>query len=98
MYGPFPKLTPENYRIIYARLIDTNPDRFNFPLMIKCFDMTTMLMLNMDGPAEGVIYIHDLKGLSFSHIAKLNLLQLKKFFFYLQVNYCMLHNLTTHLP
>lgn len=84
MYFPFEKKTPTGDKILMSRLIDYNPDMWHFSDQIKLFDMATMLVLNKEGPSNGVIFITDLTGVTFTHVAKMNLLQLKKFMFYLQ--------------
>ncbi|XP_017768456.1 PREDICTED: alpha-tocopherol transfer protein-like [Nicrophorus vespilloides] len=84
LYSELPKRTPEGYKIVYAKIMDPDPDRYTFPMQIKFFDMVSMLMLNRDGTSEGQVVVHDLDGITFSHVAKMNFVQLRKFFFYLQ--------------
>lgn len=83
-FFPFKEKTPEGYSVILSHLIDTNPDNWHLPDVIKVFDMRTMLYLNLEGPSEGQVFVHDLSGITFAHVAKLNLLLMKKYFFYLQ--------------
>lgn len=46
--------------------------------------MATIYLLE-EGTSEGHHVVSDMKGCTLSHIAKLNLMTVKKFFFYLQV-------------
>lgn len=85
LYTALSKTNKENHRLIYAALMDPNPDNYTLPDHIKSFDMISMLSLHIEGTAPGIHIITDMKDVSFTHITKLGLLHLKKFFFYLQV-------------
>nr|XP_022907105.1 alpha-tocopherol transfer protein-like [Onthophagus taurus] len=85
LYRPLELLTPnEGYKVIYARLINTDVDKYSFPTQVKAFDMASMLMLHLEGTHKGLIIVTDMQGATFAHLTKLNPLHLKKFFFYLQ--------------
>ncbi|CAH1118415.1 unnamed protein product [Phaedon cochleariae] len=81
---PLPKLTPEKYLVVLVKMMDFNPDNYNFAAQLKCFDMITLLHLHQYGPAKGVIIILDLKGIVFGHFLKLGVVVMKKFLYYLQ--------------
>ncbi|GJQ85278.1 hypothetical protein Trydic_g23177 [Trypoxylus dichotomus] len=84
LYTPLPKPTKLGYQIIYGRLLDCDPDKYVLSQQIKTFDMTAMLMLHQYGCALGHVFLIDMKGITFTHFTKINPLQLKKFFVYLQ--------------
>lgn len=50
------------------------------------FAMVTDLWLMQDGIAEGHSIVIDMEGLTLSHLAKVGLIALKKFMFYIQVD------------
>lgn len=51
------------------------------------FTMITDLWLMQDGIAEGHAIVIDMQGSSLSHLAKVGIIGLKKFMFYIQVSY-----------
>ncbi|XP_017781429.1 PREDICTED: alpha-tocopherol transfer protein-like [Nicrophorus vespilloides] len=79
-----PKLTKDGYCVMYYRLIDPNPDNFNFNHMVKTFDMAISLALKKFGTVNGHIIILDLQGITLTHIMKLGVMSIKKYFFFLQ--------------
>lgn len=81
---PLPILTDDKYLVVYAKLIDTNPDHWNFADFLKKLDMVSMLWLNNKGTDKGHIVIIDMAGSSFGHVTKIGIMQLKKFLMYLQ--------------
>ncbi|KAK9754081.1 CRAL/TRIO domain [Popillia japonica] len=84
LYAPLPKLTREGYKVIFAKLIDPNPDNYTFAGQVKVFDMATMLALHQGGTHNGVVVVTDMKEVTFSHFTKLGVVHIKKFFYYLQ--------------
>ncbi|XP_018572841.1 alpha-tocopherol transfer protein-like [Anoplophora glabripennis] len=84
MVALLPKQTPDGYSVIYIKLMNSNPDIYNFPLQIRCFDMYTLLALHQVGPKEGMIMLVDMKGIVFGHFLKLSVVIMKKFLYYLQ--------------
>ncbi|XP_050313106.1 alpha-tocopherol transfer protein-like isoform X2 [Anthonomus grandis grandis] len=79
-----PKLTPENYQVYLMKLIDCDPNRFNFSNQIRYFDMLEMLTLHKYGPQEGVQICIDMEGFVFGHLIRLQTSTIKNFLFYLQ--------------
>ncbi|KAJ8954234.1 hypothetical protein NQ318_005830 [Aromia moschata] len=79
-----PKLTPEGNTVIFFKLLDTNPDPYNFPAAIRCFDMLTLLHLHKNGPCKGLVIVIDMKGVVFGHLLKLSVVVMKKLMYYLQ--------------
>lgn len=49
------------------------------------FAMVTDLGLPQDGIAEGHCIVVDMDGATLSHLAKVNIIAMKKFMFYIQV-------------
>nr|XP_023019642.1 alpha-tocopherol transfer protein-like [Leptinotarsa decemlineata] len=81
---PLPKLTPQDELVIFIKMMDFNPDNYNFATQIKCFDMITLLHLHKNGPPKGVLIIMDMKGVVFGHFLKIGVVVMKKFLYYLQ--------------
>ncbi|XP_076253865.1 alpha-tocopherol transfer protein-like [Rhynchophorus ferrugineus] len=79
-----PKLTPNNYTILFGRLIDCNPDKFNYSNQIRNFDMVEMLNLHSEGPQEGLVIVFDMQGMVFGHLTRISIVMMKKLFYYLQ--------------
>lgn len=52
---------------------------------ISRFTMVTDLFLAQDGIAEGDAIIIDMEGSTLSHLARVNIIAMKKFMFYIQV-------------
>lgn len=83
---PLPKLTPEGYTVIFSKLLNTDPDKYNFSNQIRNWDMSAIRNLNIKGTSNGLIMVADLKGIAFGHVTKLNIITMKKFMYYLQVS------------
>lgn len=49
--------------------------------------MVTDLFLAQDGIAEGDAIVIDMEGSTLSHLARVNIIAMKKFMFYIQVIY-----------
>lgn len=85
LFATLSKPGANNERVIFSCLINTDPDPYTLPNQVKGFDMVAMYALRTEGTAPGLIVVSDMKGVTFSHMTKLGLLHLKKFFFYFQV-------------
>lgn len=81
---PLPRATPEGYRVIIGRLTDTDTSKFNFADIMKFYCMVFDLWMAEGGIEQGHIIVMDLKGVTLGHVARLGLLTMKKFLFYLQ--------------
>jgi hypothetical protein len=66
------------------KLMDPNPDVYNFAVQLKYFDMACMLYLHQHGPSNGHLILLDMKEVVFGHVTKLGPLNMKKFLYYLQ--------------
>ncbi|KRT85141.1 CRAL-TRIO domain containing protein, partial [Oryctes borbonicus] len=84
LYTPLPKPTRSGYQILYGKFLDCDPDKYVLSQQIKTFDMSAILMIHQYGCALGHVFLIDMKGITFTHFTKINPLQLKKFFVYLQ--------------
>ncbi|XP_044261175.1 alpha-tocopherol transfer protein-like [Tribolium madens] len=84
LFAFLPKKTPEGNTIIFMKLMDLNPENYNFSVQVKYFDMVCMLSLHQEGTSNGHIIVIDMKELVFGHITKLGPLEIKKFLYYLQ--------------
>ncbi|CRK90535.1 CLUMA_CG004239, isoform A [Clunio marinus] len=76
---PMPSLSPKNYRVTLNRLIDHDPEKFDFDNIIKCFFLAAdsrFSIIDHDLPFninEGDVAIFDMTGFSYRHITKLSL-------------------------
>ncbi|KAH8357436.1 hypothetical protein KR084_006783 [Drosophila pseudotakahashii] len=81
---PLPGATPEGYRVILAKLDDLNTSNYNFADVMKLYCMVFDFWMYEDGIQPGHVIVIDLKNTSLGHVARIGLLQMKKFLFYLQ--------------
>ncbi|CAH1982463.1 unnamed protein product [Acanthoscelides obtectus] len=79
-----PKRTPNGDTVIFFKLMDNNPDNFNFALQIRCFDMITLSHHHREGPQNGITILFDMQGIVFGHFLKLSVVIMKKLLYYLQ--------------
>jgi len=77
-------ITKEGHKIIYGGLIENESSHFVFVDAIKLFFMIIDLWLYTEGTCNGHVLIIDMKNISLGHVARLNPVTLKKFFYYLQ--------------
>ncbi|XP_031637357.1 alpha-tocopherol transfer protein-like [Contarinia nasturtii] len=82
--APLEGLTHEGYRAILCKLTDFDASKYNYVDSAKLFSMVADLLLAQDGIAEGHAIIIDMEGSTLSHLAKVNILAMKKFMFYIQ--------------
>ncbi|XP_017848799.1 alpha-tocopherol transfer protein-like [Drosophila busckii] len=81
---PLPGATPEGYRVIIGKLDDLNASNFNYADCMKLYCMIFDYWMYEDGIQPGHVIVIDLKGVTLGHVARIGLLQMKKFLFYLQ--------------
>lgn len=79
-----PKLAPSGYKVIFMKLLDTNPDRYIYIDQCKMFDMIVNLAMNLQGTNEGLHIVFDFEGSSFAHLLRINPSISKKHLFYVQ--------------
>lgn len=58
--------------------------KYNQAQQINLFDMILTLELRLNGASEGHVFVIDMQNIVFGHLARLNLMIMKKFFMYLQ--------------
>lgn len=85
LFGLLPQLTPDNYKVIYAKILDLDYNKFNFYDQVKILDMVLMLELRQHGTQKGLVIVFDMNQLPFAFMTKFSLLGMKKFLYYLQV-------------
>lgn len=81
---PLEQKTKEGYVMTFTKFLDPNPNKFDYYECMKYLLMTCEVQTVIQGTNEGLVIILDATGLSFSHIASINLMGLKKVLFYVQ--------------
>lgn len=76
--------TKEGSKIIYGRLLDSEPSHFVYNDAMKLLNMTIDLWLYTEGTCDGHVILFDMKNVSFGHVGRLSPMGLKKFLYYLQ--------------
>lgn len=79
-----PQLTNEFYKVIYCKITDPDPAKYNQANQVNLFDMVISLEFLLNGTSEGHVFVIDMQNIVFGHMARLNLMVMKKFFMYLQ--------------
>ncbi|KAI4454628.1 alpha-tocopherol transfer protein-related [Holotrichia oblita] len=73
-----PEPSLHGYSVMFAKLVDPNPDHFNCNDLIKYFDMVVSLILRRIGVSQGHVLVIDMNGTTFAHIAKINVNSARK--------------------
>ncbi|XP_030380712.1 alpha-tocopherol transfer protein [Scaptodrosophila lebanonensis] len=84
---PLPGLTPENNKLLFYRLIDSDADKFNFTAGIKVFFMVAdcrFALESDDRLSEGEIPIFDMAGYTLRHLTKTVLSSLRVYMKFVQ--------------
>ncbi|KAL6428452.1 hypothetical protein ACFW04_008608 [Cataglyphis niger] len=76
--------TKDGYKIIYGRLLDSEPSHFVYNDTMKLLNMVIDLWLYTQGTCNGHVILFDMKNVSFGHVGRLSPMGLKKFLYYLQ--------------
>ncbi|XP_065205554.1 alpha-tocopherol transfer protein-like [Planococcus citri] len=83
-YGVFPVRDPNGYQIIFHRLKIFDASKYVFQDGVKLLSMAIDACLHVDGTAPGYIFLFDMRGVKLTHLTRLSLGALKKFFLYVQ--------------
>ncbi|KAG5679563.1 hypothetical protein PVAND_009123 [Polypedilum vanderplanki] len=70
--------TPDNNMLIFHSLKNFDPNSYNFDSAAKTYIMTTEAYTFNHGPRAGVIYLFDLKGLSYRFLFKPSISSMRK--------------------
>nr|XP_013102499.1 unnamed protein product [Stomoxys calcitrans] len=81
---PLQNLTPEGYGILMGKLVDTEPSKYIFADGLKLIFTIQDMWLQSHDLIPGFVIIIDTSGTTFSHMASVSLMQLKKLVYYLQ--------------
>uniref|UniRef100_A0A336M8X4 CSON013469 protein n=1 Tax=Culicoides sonorensis TaxID=179676 RepID=A0A336M8X4_CULSO len=81
---PLPKLTKEGYKVILVKLHNTDPSKFDLSDTLKLFSFFCDQMLLEQGCMEGHIIVFDMNGVTLSHVARLTIMAIKNYLYYLQ--------------
>ncbi|XP_044763483.1 alpha-tocopherol transfer protein-like isoform X3 [Coccinella septempunctata] len=79
-----PKVAPSGYKVVFMKLLDTNPDKYILLDELRMFDMVITLLMNLQGTNEGLHIVFDFEGSTFAHLLKYTSLTAKKYLFYVQ--------------
>ncbi|XP_014474891.1 PREDICTED: alpha-tocopherol transfer protein-like isoform X2 [Dinoponera quadriceps] len=79
-----PKPDQNGYRIIFHRLADTRPLQYVFNDTIKLLLMSIDASLYTDGCSPGYVFLLDMHGVRLSHLPKLSINSIRRFFEYIQ--------------
>ncbi|XP_075227265.1 retinol-binding protein pinta-like isoform X2 [Lycorma delicatula] len=82
-----PKTTPDNYHILYAGFINTDPSTYDFAEACKRFLMVGEAFVLKNGIIPGLIVVLDAKGGSYRHVLKAKLAHIRKFLIYVQIHF-----------
>jgi len=87
--------TPRGYPVIFHRLSNSTASNYCFDNAIKTFFMTIDACLYKLGPRPGIIFLFDMKEVRISHLTRVRIGSIKKFFHYLQeglpARLCQIH-------
>ncbi|KAL7292795.1 hypothetical protein TKK_0013622 [Trichogramma kaykai] len=81
---PLEKPTRDGYKVLFAKLIDYDPSKYNYYDNMKFFNMILDLWMYSEGTMKGHIILIDVNNVTLGHAARLNPIGLKKFLVYLQ--------------
>lgn len=83
---PLDQMTPQGYKVMYMKLVDSSISKFDFTALVKLFCFVSDLWLLEEGAAEGHVLCFDLDKFQLGHMTRLNPITIKKFLYYLQVS------------
>ncbi|XP_037039603.1 alpha-tocopherol transfer protein-like [Bradysia coprophila] len=87
--------TPSGFPVIFHRLSNSTASNYCFDNAIKTFFMSIDACLYKYGPAPGIIFLFDMRDVRLSHLTRVRISSIKKFFYYLQeglpARLCQIH-------
>jgi hypothetical protein len=83
-YINLPKPDKDGNQIIFHGLCDTNSSHYLFSDAVKLLLMTIDASLYNVGCVNGHIFLFDMRGVKITHLTRLSLLGIRKFFEYIQ--------------
>ncbi|XP_047353529.1 uncharacterized protein LOC124950614 [Vespa velutina] len=81
---PLEMTTKEGHKIVFAKLLDTDPSHYVYNDGMKYFSMVIDYWLYSEGTGIGHVILIDMESVSFGHAGRLSPMGLKKFLYYLQ--------------
>jgi len=81
---PLEQQTKEGYVMTFSKFLDPNPSKFDFFESTKHILLTCEVQTVIHGTSQGLVVILDATGLTFSHVASMNITGLKKVLYYIQ--------------
>lgn len=79
-----PGLSKQGHKILFAKLIDTDPSHYSFEDSCKYFFMESDLIGLRNGICDGYIFIGDSANVSLGHVGRINPMGMKKLVTYIQ--------------
>ncbi|KAH9638772.1 hypothetical protein HF086_002012 [Spodoptera exigua] len=83
--APLPTPTPEGYRVVYFRLADPDPRNFNLLEAVRTFMMVFDMWQYEEGTWPGFVILIDMEKATLGHVARLDLMVVKKVLYFLQL-------------
>jgi hypothetical protein len=80
-----PKRDQHGNLVMVGRLVDENPSRFSFDECLKAWFIVLDVSLLENGAVPGIVSVVDSKGVNVSHLTRMSLSSLKKYYMYIQV-------------
>lgn len=81
---PLEQKTKEGYLITFLKFLDPNLSKFDYLECTKYLFMTCEIQNVVRGTSQGQVIVIDASGLSFGHLARVNLMSIKKILYYVQ--------------
>lgn len=82
-YFPLPP-TPSGYSVVYHRLSSPKASNYCFDEAVKTYFMLLESCLSTDGPRPGLICLFDMSNVGLTHLLRVKISTIRKFFHYLQ--------------
>uniref|UniRef100_A0A1I8Q407 CRAL-TRIO domain-containing protein n=1 Tax=Stomoxys calcitrans TaxID=35570 RepID=A0A1I8Q407_STOCA len=81
---PLNERTKEGYGIVIGKIMDPNPANFDFAASEKIVCAALDMWLHNTGLIPGIMVVFDLENMAFGHMARMNVLLMKKLFYFFQ--------------